>query len=155
MTRTNFLVLPFVLILLLFGMTIAYGESGETKTINGLTGPAHPKGFSVKTLAEIDLGKEYPDIPETAPLRFRARYVTLEPGGKVLIHSHKHRPATTYILEGEAVEYRSDAAGPILRKAGEATMDVNGIAQWWENVSDAPVLMFVGDVISVDAAADH
>lgn len=129
-------------------------DTVPTREIAGLTGPAQPKGFAVKTLAEIDLGAEFPQVPEAEGLSFRARFVTLEPGGIVLIHSHEGRPATTYILSGEAVEHRSDVDGPILRKAGEATMDVGGIAQWWENTSDSPVTMFVSDVVAPSSPTD-
>lgn len=135
---------------------IAMAEQAiPTREIAGLTGPAKPKGFSVKTLASIDLGDEYPEVEGAEKLRFRARFVTLQPGGIVLIHSHKGRPATTYIVSGEAVEYRSDTDGPIVRRAGDATMDVEGIAQWWENTTDEVVTMFVSDVISPNSPKEQ
>ncbi|MEM1048439.1 MAG: cupin domain-containing protein [Pseudomonadota bacterium] len=140
---------------LALGMAAAIGQDRPTKIIDGLTGPEKSVGFAVKTLAEIDLGKEFPTVAEAAPLRFRARHVTLEPGGIVVIHSHKERPATTYIVSGTAIEYRSDMDGPIVRQAGDATMDVKGISQWWENTSDETVIMFVSDVVSTGKPADH
>lgn len=134
--------------------TAAAEDAFPTREIEGLSGPAHPQGFAVETLAMIQLGEEYPDVPEAADLQFRARFVTLEPGGVVPIHSHEGRPATTFIVSGEAIEHRSDVEGPIVRRAGHATMDTGGIAQWWENVSDAPVTMFVSDVVAPDSPTD-
>ncbi len=129
-------------------------DYGPMKEINGLTGPANPKGFAVETLHTINLGDEFPAVADANGLQFRARFVTLQPGGIVLIHSHAGRPATTYIISGEVNEYRSDTEGSILRQAGEATMDVGGISQWWENTSDEIVTMFVGDVVAADSPSD-
>jgi quercetin dioxygenase-like cupin family protein len=141
-------------------LTLSAGEMkaqdlGPMKEINGLLGPANPKGFAVDTLATINLGEEFPNVAEARALKFRARFVTLQPRGIVLIHSHVRRPATTYIVSGEVVEHRSDVEGPLVRKAGEATMDVRGIAQWWENKSDEVVTMFVGDVVSPNSSTEQ
>lgn len=138
-----------------FAAPVSAKDYGPMKEIDGLTGPAQPKGFAVKTLHVIELGQEFPNVPDAANLEFRARFVTLQPGGIVLIHSHKGRPATTYIINGEAIEHRSDTTGPILRKAREATMDVGGIAQWWENTTDETVTMFVVDVVSPTSPTDQ
>ncbi|MEM9010602.1 MAG: cupin domain-containing protein [Pseudomonadota bacterium] len=139
-------------LILLAALLLPGSALAEDREINGLTGPAAPQGFTLRDLNVIDLGKEF---PEGGTLGFRTRYVTLAPGGIVPIHSHEGRPALTYIISGEAIEHRSDTDGPIVRRAGEVTMDVGGIAQWWENAGDVPVVMLVGDVFDQGQAADH
>lgn len=119
------------------------------RVISGLVGPASSNGVSTRTVSEIDLGYEFPNL-KAEQLRYRTQILTLEPGGVVLIHSHKDRPATTYILSGQAIEYRSDVEGPILHKTGEATIDTNGTSQWWENNSSEAVIMFIGEVVKID-----
>ncbi|MES0864241.1 cupin domain-containing protein [Ruegeria sp. SCPT10] len=136
--------------------SVAYAKDNvELETIDGLTGPAKPVGLSIKTLNSISLSNEFAGLPDSADLKFRMRYVTLKPGGVVLIHSHKSRPAITYILSGYATEYRSDEEHPIIREAGDATMDVGGISQWWANKSDEEVVMLVADVINNNQPSDH
>ncbi len=61
----------------------------------------------------------------------------------------------TYILNGEIIEHRSDVEGALVRKAGDCTLDVNGIAQWWENTSDIDVHLFTVDLYDPSIPADH
>ncbi len=54
------------------------------------------KGVTVKLLAAVDLG---PAIEGMAGRQLRMRTVTIEPGGVLgLVHDHKGRPGTVYIL---------------------------------------------------------
>ena len=102
------------------------------------------KGVTDTVLAAIDLEKEPAKIKERQ-LRFRK--LTIEPGGIVPWHSHDDRPAIIYIAEGEIVEYASNCAEPIVHKAGEIRPETSGTSQWWQNLGNKTVILFVGDVL--------
>ena len=127
----------------------------STKEINGLVGPAAPVGMSFQELGAIKLGPEFPQIPEAEHYEMRGRYVTVAAGGIVPIHSHAGRPAVTYVIAGEIVEHRSDESGALVRRAGDVTIDDDGIAQWWENKTDQPVTMFVVDFRDPTKSGGH
>lgn len=129
--------------------------AGSTAEISGLVGPKAPVGMSIRELGSIKLGPEFPQVPEAANYMMRGRYVTVDAGGIVPIHSHKDRPAVTYVIQGEIVEHRSDENGPIVRRAGDCTIDNNGIAQWWENKTAQQVTLFVVDFLDPSKKADH
>src|SRR5258708_12573606 len=48
----------------------------------------------------------------------------------------------------EEVEYASNCAAPIHHKAGEIRPETQGTSHWWKNLSDNPVVLFIGDVRS-------
>ena len=95
------------------------------------------------TLGSIELGKEAAKI-KGRELRFRK--MVIQPGGVVPWHSHDDRPALIYVAEGEIIEYASNCAGPIHHKAGEIRPETQGTSHWWKNLSDKPVVLFIGDV---------
>jgi len=100
-------------------------------------------GVTDTTLGAIDLGKEQAKITGRE-LRFRK--MTIAPGGVVPWHSHDDRPALIYVAEGEIHEYASNCAAPIVHKAGEIRPETHGTSHWWKNLSDKPVVLFIGDV---------
>ena len=100
-------------------------------------------GVTDTTLGAIDLGKEMAKI-KGRELRFRK--MVIQPGGVVPWHSHDDRPALIYVAEGEIIEYASNCAGPIHHKAGEIRAETQGTSHWWKNLSDKPVVLFIGDV---------
>lgn len=102
-----------------------------------------PVGVTDTTLGAIDLGKEKAAL-KGRELRFRK--MVIQPGGIVPWHSHDDRPALIYVAEGEILEFASNCAGPILNKAGEVRAEKKGTAHWWKNLSDKPVVLFIGDV---------
>src|SRR3954451_19329221 len=102
-----------------------------------------PVGVTDTTLGAIDLGKEMAKI-KGRELRFRK--MVIQPGGIVPWHSHDDRPALIYVAEGEIIEYASNCAGPIHHKAGEIRPETQGTSHWWKNLSDKPVVLFIGDV---------
>jgi quercetin dioxygenase-like cupin family protein len=73
---------------------------------------------------------------------FRAREVVLEPGARIAVHSHERHPAMVYVIEGEAVEHRSDSDEPLIRRAGDSYFEGPEVAHWVENVSSKPVRAF-------------
>jgi quercetin dioxygenase-like cupin family protein len=100
-------------------------------------------GVSDTTLGSIDLGKEKSKI-KGRELRFRK--MVIQPGGVVPWHSHDDRPALIYVAEGEILEFASNCAAPIHHKAGEIRAEKHGTAHWWKNLSENPVVLFIGDV---------
>ena len=50
------------------------------------------------------------------------------------------------LLEGEIVEFRSDADAPITRKKGDVIMENLGLTHWWINKSGKQVKVLVVDV---------
>jgi quercetin dioxygenase-like cupin family protein len=100
-------------------------------------------GVTDTTLGSIDLGKETAKI-KGRELRFRK--MVIQPGGIVPWHSHDDRPALIYVAEGEILEFASNCAAPIHHKAGEVATEKKGTSHWWKNLSDAPVVLFIGDV---------
>jgi quercetin dioxygenase-like cupin family protein len=100
-------------------------------------------GVTDTTLGAIDLGKEKAKI-KGRELRFRK--MVIQPGGVVPWHSHDDRPALIYVAEGEILEFASNCAAPIHHKAGEIRAEKHGTAHWWKNLSENPVVLFIGDV---------
>ncbi|MBV8840305.1 MAG: cupin domain-containing protein [Alphaproteobacteria bacterium] len=101
------------------------------------------QGVTDTTLGAIDLGKEQAKITGRE-LRFRK--MVIAPGGVVPWHSHDDRPALIYVAEGEIVEYASNCAEPIVHKTGEIRAETQGTSHWWKNLTDAQVILFIGDV---------
>src|SRR5881392_1713013 len=71
--------------------------------------PKESKGLSAAPLSSLDLGQEI-DSTKGRPLRMRR--ITLEPGGVIGLHTHKDRPAVSYVLQGE-VTYYSEGKPPV------------------------------------------
>jgi len=117
----------------------------ETATRLGLEGPAKTRGISsVEKLGALELAEEFPAM---GGHQFRARRITIEPGGIVAIHRHEQRPGFAYILEGELIEHRNDHPDPLVRKQGDVAMEKTGVAHWWENQSGEVVQALVIDII--------
>lgn len=115
----------------------------------GLEGPAETRGISaVEMLGLVELGEEFPSMTDR---QFRAREITIEPGGVVAVHQHQSRPGFAYILEGEIIEHRNDHPEPILRKAGDVAIEKTGVSHWWENQSDGVVRALIVDIVKPDS----
>lgn len=117
----------------------------ETATKLGLEGPTKTRGISsVEKLGALELANEFPAM---AGHRFRARRITIEPGGIVAIHRHDKRPGFAYILAGEIIEHRNDHPEQLVRKQGDIAIEKTGVAHWWENKSGEVVQALVVDII--------
>ena len=81
-----------------------------------------PKDVTDKVLAQIDLADE--KIALKGHL-MRVRKLEIQPGGIVPWHSHGDRPAIIYMVQGEATEYASNCAVPIVHKAGDVTPETH------------------------------
>jgi quercetin dioxygenase-like cupin family protein len=69
--------------------------------------PTETRGVTEKLVAAVDLG---PEIDGMAGRKLRMRLITIEPGGATVIHSHKGRPGTVYILQGKITDHRDGDA---------------------------------------------
>ncbi len=119
------------------------GSQGETRTLDGLTGPTASEGVSVTVLGSIPLEKE---IPGMGNRRLRTRLWTIQPGGVVPIHTHADRPAMIYVLEGTINEHRSDRATPVAHQPGDLSIEAD-LAHWWENKGKEPVRLVATDIV--------
>jgi quercetin dioxygenase-like cupin family protein len=108
-------------------------------------GPTETRGVeSVTVLGAITLSDEFPGMEGR---QLRAREIVIGPGGVIAVHRHDQRPGVAYILDGEIVEHRNDADGPITRRAGDAAFEKTGVIHWWENTSEAMVRALVVDIV--------
>ncbi|MDX1381370.1 MAG: DUF4440 domain-containing protein [Xanthomonadales bacterium] len=94
-------------------------------------------------LGRVDLGAEVPGLDGWS---LRTREITVGPGGTVGAHRHQGRPGMAYVVDGELLEHRSDAAEPLVRAAGEAAFEYTGLVHAWQNVSPAPARVVVVDL---------
>ncbi len=112
-------------------------------------GVREPVTFAAKdvadtVLASIDVAKEPAKINDRL---FRLRKLVIQPGGIVPWHSHADRPAIIYIIEGEILEYASNCSVPIVHGPGDVTTETSGVAHWWKNLGDKPVVLLSADLL--------
>ncbi len=101
------------------------------------------KDVTDNVLSMIELGNESVALPDR---QLRLRRLVIQPGGVVPWHSHADRPALIYIVSGTIMEYSSACAVPIVHKAGEAAQESHGLAHWWKNTSNQPVVLLSADL---------
>lgn len=102
------------------------------------------QGVKIEVREQIELG----GWREMDPFRLRMRHFTIEPGGRVPIHSHGDRPSILYFISGEAIEHNSLCAVPIVHKAGESAAEFGAdVVHWWANEGDVPAVLVSVDVI--------
>jgi quercetin dioxygenase-like cupin family protein len=113
-----------------------------------VAGPSETKGIEYgRELGIIDLGKEFPGMEGYV---MRMREISLAAGGQVAVHQHNSRPGMAYIVEGSAVEHRSDMDEPQVRKAGDAAIESSGIIHWWINEGTEANRVLVVDIVKVE-----
>ena len=103
--------------------------------------PTQTKGVTEKLLAKVDLG---PEIEGMAGRQLRMRVITIEPGGATVIHSHKDRPGTVYILQGKITDHRDDVVteyGP-----GVGWPEDNATTHWIQNAGTMPAVEISVDI---------
>ena len=110
-------------------------------------GATQPVGVTDKVLGAIDLGKEKVAL---ADRRLRLRKLVVQPGGVVPWHSHGDRPALIYIVSGAITEYASNCLVPIEHKAGDTSVEFNGVSHWWKNNGKTPVVLLSADLFHVE-----
>lgn len=117
------------------------GQAGTDLMRPGATAPV---GVTDTELGSIDLAKEQVRLDGH---RLRLRQLVIEPGGVVPWHSHAERPALIYVVEGTILEYASTCAVPITHKAGELSREFGGLAHWWLNAGEKPVVLLSADIV--------
>jgi quercetin dioxygenase-like cupin family protein len=91
-------------------------------------------------VSTVDLA---PDMPG---YQLQLRNVVFEPGGVVGMHSHKDRPAFSYILEGTLTVGRED--GDVREyKPGEVITESRDVTHWGENRGTSKVVIVGVDII--------
>jgi quercetin dioxygenase-like cupin family protein len=131
------------------------GECPADKVKEGAvtSGETKPVGVTDTVIASIDLAPKGGDFEGQL---LRMRKLTIEPGGVVPWHEHSERPANIYIISGTIEEYRSSCEVPIVHKAGDVTAEFGkGLAHWWKNVSNEPVVLISSDVFKTKEMTDH
>jgi quercetin dioxygenase-like cupin family protein len=101
-----------------------------------------PKDVTDVVIEATDLSTQKVALPG---YQFRARRLTIKPGGIVPWHSHNERVAMIYVVKGEIVEYASSCAEPIVHKVGDIARESKGTSHWWKNTGTETV-----ELISVD-----
>ena len=122
----------------------AEANSDKLVVVRVLKGPSKTHGIeSVKALGIVDLGAEFESMQG---YQMRARLFTIKPGGVVARHEHQSRPGYAYILSGKVVEHRNDEKEALVRKAGDIATERTGVAHWWENTFDEPMVALIVDI---------
>jgi quercetin dioxygenase-like cupin family protein len=116
---------------------------GGLSTAVAQQAPTENKGMKVEALSGFALGKQ--GLDDFAQRQMRIRQITVEPGGVAGLHSHKDRPALTYIMKGSLTEHRK--GGPDRTyKAGEVLTESTDVEHWAENTSAEPVILISADL---------
>jgi quercetin dioxygenase-like cupin family protein len=105
--------------------------------------PTENKGMKAEALSVLALGKQ--GLDDLSQRQMRMRQITIEPGGVVGFHSHKARPALSYIVKGALTEHRKGSPDRIY-KAGEAITEGADVDHWAENASSSEPVV----IVSVD-----
>ena len=97
--------------------------------------PVETRGVTEKVLAAVDLG---PEIEGMAGRKLRMRLITIDPGGATAVHTHRDRPGTVYILQGNITDHRDGAAteyGP-----GPGWAEDKATTHWIQNAGTTPAM---------------
>lgn len=105
--------------------------------------PTENKGIKVEPLSGFALGKQ--NLDDLAQRGFRLRQLTIEPGGVAGFHSHKDRPALTYIMKGTFTEHRKGAIDREY-KPGEVITESTDVEHWGENKTTEPIVLISADL---------
>ena len=116
---------------------------GALDTAVAQQAPTENKGMKAEALSAFPLGKQ--GLDDLAQRQMRMRQITIDPGGVVAFHSHKARPALSYIMKGALTEHRKGAPDRTY-KAGEAIIEGTDVDHWAENASSTEPVV----IISVD-----
>jgi quercetin dioxygenase-like cupin family protein len=119
--------------MLAFGAGVAVGQAEP---------PKENKGFSSINMRSLDLTEE---IATTKGRPLRMRKITVQPGGVLALHTHKDRPAVSYMLEG-AMTYHQDGKPDTVAKAGDGIAEGRATTHWAENLGKVPAVWIAVDI---------
>jgi len=120
---------------------IAFGFAASTAFAQ--QAPTENKGMKAEALSGFALGKQ--GLDDFAQRQFRVRQITIEPGGIAGFHSHKERPALTYVMKGTLTEHRKGAPDRTYM-AGEVITESTDVDHWAENASNEPAVLISADL---------
>ncbi len=121
-------------LLVAFGLGTAVGQQSP---------PKDNRGFAVEKTVTLDLGGE---IEGMQGRQLRLRVLNLEPGGVIGLHSHKDRPAVSYLLQGTLTEHRDGSATNEHHK-GETVSAGKDTTHWEEKKGTTPVVLIGADIL--------
>lgn len=104
--------------------------------------PTSNQGLHGIVLQAIDLGEE---IEGLEGRQLRLRKLTLEPEGKIAIHSHKDRPAVAYVLEGITTVTFGDGS-EMKFSAGDSISANRNTIHWHRNDESQAMTLITVDV---------
>jgi quercetin dioxygenase-like cupin family protein len=113
----------------------------SVESFAGSPAPTDTTGTTVKQLGEIDLAGEMDAVKGH---KFRARLVTINPGGHLGVHSHAGRPTLEYVVQGNVIEVRNGVEIP--HKAGDIVVAPHDVTHWWENKGSVPAVLLPVDI---------
>jgi quercetin dioxygenase-like cupin family protein len=132
-TQKSTLLLTATAVMLAFGAGIAVGQAQP---------PKENKGFSSVDIRSLDLSEEIDSI-KGRPLRMRK--ITVQPGGALALHTHKDRPAVSYMLEG-AMTYHQEGKPDTVANAGDGIAEGRATTHWAENRGSVPAVWIAVDI---------
>jgi quercetin dioxygenase-like cupin family protein len=136
--------LPSVRFGVVIGAVICFWSSGITVSAQQAA-PTDNKGVRTDVLAVIDLAKEEINEGMTG-WQMRMRQLTIEPGGYVGLHDHKHRPLVMIVREGVLTDHHpgvGDKENPAGTAVSEHSADNS---HWIENKGSTPVVLLAVDI---------
>jgi quercetin dioxygenase-like cupin family protein len=104
--------------------------------------PSENQGLSAVELRSLELTEELDTIKGKA---MRMRKITLQPGGVIGLHTHKDRPAVSYILEG-AITYHQEGKSDVVARAGDGIAEGRATTHWAENRGAVPAVWIAVDI---------
>jgi quercetin dioxygenase-like cupin family protein len=104
--------------------------------------PSENKGLGQAPLKSLDLSAEI-DTVRGRPLRMRK--ITLAPGGVIALHTHKDRPAVSYMLEGEVTYHQEGRPDSVVRQ-GDGIAEGKDTTHWAENRGTVPAVWIAVDI---------
>ena len=132
-TRKSALILAAATTLLAFGAGFAIGQAQP---------PKETKGFSSVDIRALDLTEEIDSI-KGRPLRMRK--ITVQPGGVLALHTHRDRPAVSFMLEG-AMTYHQEGKPDTVANAGDGIAEGKATTHWAENRGSVPAVWLAVDI---------
>ena len=102
--RTRLILFPLAILGLAFTALAADAPSGNV-------------GLKSSKPTVVDLGPEFSPM---AGWQLRLRVLTIEPGGRIGMHSHKDRPSVVYFMQGTDTVTRNDGGSQTFH-AGDTT----------------------------------
>jgi quercetin dioxygenase-like cupin family protein len=127
---------------LAIAVAVAAAVMGATLARSQGAGASESQGVSTQPLGTMDLSAE---IDGMTGRQMRARLVTIEPGGRIALHSHKDRPTMEYVVQGQPVEIRNGVETP--HQPGDMVVASHDVSHSWENRGTTAAVLLPVDIV--------